>query len=118
MSHYDEFCHCTVIHQQSVDQTRKKLLSRELAGKLSDFYKIMADPTRVLILQCLQMNEMCVCDIAAVIGMQQSAVSHQLRLLKQARLVKNRKEGKIVYYSLEDQHIDLVFSYGIEHIKE
>ena len=96
-------CECTVIHQEVIDKI--KLPEEELLYDLGDFFKILGDSTRIKILSALFQSEMCVCDIAALLGMTQSAISHQLRVLKQGRLVKHRKEGKVVYYSLDDDHI-------------
>ncbi len=85
---------------------------------LADFYKVFADPTRVKLLCVLLETEMCVCDLAEVLKMTQSAISHQLRMLKQMKLVKNRREGKTVFYSLADDHIQTIISQGMEHISE
>jgi len=85
---------------------------------LAELFKVFGDTTRIKILYALFASEMCVCDIAALINMTQSAVSHQLRVLKQARLVKYRKEGKVVYYSLDDDHIKQIFDQGYMHITE
>lgn len=85
---------------------------------LAELFKIFGDTTRVKILCALLTNEMCVCDMAALLGVTQSAVSHQLRMLKQARLVKFRKEGKVVYYSLADDHVKTIFDQGLTHINE
>ncbi|HIW58173.1 MAG TPA: metalloregulator ArsR/SmtB family transcription factor [Firmicutes bacterium] len=85
---------------------------------LAELFKIFGDATRVKILCALFTNEMCVCDMAALLGVTQSAVSHQLRALKQARLVKFRKEGKVVYYSLADDHVKTIFDQGLTHINE
>lgn len=86
--------------------------------ELADFYKVFGDSTRIKILCVLLESEMCVCDLAEVLGMTQSAISHQLRVLKQMKLVKNRREGKTVYYSLSDGHIQTIISQGMEHITE
>ena len=109
-------CECTVIHQEVIDKI--KLPEEELLYDLGDFFKILGDSTRIKILSALFQSEMCVCDIASLLDMTQSAISHQLRVLKKARLVKFRKEGKTVFYSLDDQHIDKIFSFGLDHIKE
>ncbi|NLP44089.1 MAG: helix-turn-helix transcriptional regulator [Peptococcaceae bacterium] len=85
---------------------------------LAELFKLFGDTTRIRILWALSEAEMCVCDIAFLLNMTPSAISHQLRLLKQARLVKNRKEGKVVYYSLDDDHIKLIFDQGMIHINE
>jgi DNA-binding transcriptional ArsR family regulator len=87
------------------------------AQSIAETFKILGDPTRVKILHALSKRELCVCDISAVITIGQSAVSHQLRLLRGARLVKHRKEGKMVWYSLDDEHISLLLAQGIEHVK-
>ena len=90
----------------------------EEAYDLSELFKVLGDYTRINILFTLQKGEICVCDIAEVLGMTQSAISHQLRVLKQARLVKYRREGKTVYYSIADSHVETMLSMGIEHVSE
>ena len=92
-------------------------MSKELK-KLSEFYKIMGDETRLKIINEISDKELCVCDIAANLDMTQSAISHQLKTLRQADLVKTRKEGKCIYYSLADKHVTIIYNYGLEHIKE
>ena len=109
-------CECTVIHQEVIDKI--KLPEEELLYDLGDFFKILGDSTRIKILSALFQSEMCVCDLAALLGMTQSAISHQLRVLKQGRLVKHRKEGKVVYYSLDDDHIKHIVDQGLTHISE
>lgn len=109
-------CECTVIHQEVIDKI--KLPEEELLYDLGDFFKILGDSTRIKILSALFQSEMCVCDIAALLGMTQSAISHQLRVLKQGRIVKHRKEGKVVYYSLDDDHIKHIVDQGLTHISE
>ena len=109
-------CECTVIHQEVIDKI--KLPEEELLYDLGDFFKILGDSTGIKILSALFQSEMCVCDIAALLGMTQSAISHQLRVLKQGRLVKHRKEGKVVYYSLDDDHIKHIVDQGLTHISE
>ena len=109
-------CECTVIHQEVIDKI--KLPEEELLYDLGDFFKILGDSTRIKILSALFQSEMCVCDIAALLGMTQSAISHQLRVLKQGRLVKHRKEGQVVYYSLDDDHIKHIVDQGLTHISE
>ena len=85
---------------------------------LAELFKVFGDTTRVKIISALFEAEMCVCDIAELLSMTQSAISHQLRVLRQARLVKHRKEGKVVFYSLDDEHIKTIFNQGLEHILE
>lgn len=92
--------------------------AKEDSGRLAKFFKVFGDPTRIRILSALLTSEMCVCDIAEVLEMTPSAISHQLRVLKQARLVKNRREGKTIYYSLDDHHIELILKIGLDHIYE
>lgn len=109
-------CESTVIHQEVIDKI--KLPEEEVLYDLGDFFKILGDSTRIKILSALFQSEMCVCDIAALLGMTQSAISHQLRVLKQGRLVKHRKDGKVVYYSLDDDHIKHIIDQGLTHISE
>ena len=90
----------------------------DLIYDLAEFYKVFADSTRMKIIYALMENELCVCDIAAIVGTTQSAISHQLRILKQAKLVKYKKDGKVVYYSLDDEHIAEIVKKGREHIEE
>ncbi|MBO5065782.1 MAG: helix-turn-helix transcriptional regulator [Clostridia bacterium] len=92
--------------------------SDEDVADVSDFFRIFADSTRVKILWGLDKSELCVCDIAVLLGMTKSAVSHQLRVLKDAGLVKNRREGKVVFYSLADNHIKDIFEKAVEHLYE
>lgn len=115
----EDFAMCEEVceHAQAIDAARRGGLSEEEARELAETFKILGDPTRVKMLQILARRELCVCDIAAVVGMGQSAVSHQLRLLRGARLVRYRKEGKMVWYTLDDSHIEGLLAQGIEHIK-
>lgn len=113
-----ERCGLNLIHRDIVEKVRENMPEEDIIINLADLYKALSDTTRLKILNALYFEEMCVCDIAGLIGMSQSATSHQLRVLKQAELVKNRKEGKIVYYSLIDNHVKEIFNQGINHIKE
>lgn len=113
-----EQCSSVVIHQDVVNKVRSKMPVDETFFDLAEFFKVFGDSTRIKVLWALFTSEMCVCDIAALLNMTQSAISHQLRVLKQAKLVKNRKDGKVVYYSLDDDHIKLILDQGIEHINE
>ena len=90
----------------------------ELIADLSDMFKIFGDQTRVKILMALESGELCVCDIAAVMDMSQSAISHQLRVLKQSNIVKTRREGKVVYYSISDDHVKEIFDMAMVHVQE
>lgn len=113
-----ERCDCTIIHDQVVKQVQKTMPDEEKLYDLAELFKVFGDTTRIKIICALFAAEMCVCDIAALLNMSQSAISHQLRVLKQARLVKNRREGKIVYYSLADDHVKQIFDQGFLHITE
>lgn len=113
-----EVCECNAIHQEVVNQVKKLMPEEETLYDLAELFKVFGDTTRVRILCALFESEMCVCDISVLLGMTQSSISHQLRVLKSAKLVKNRKEGKVVYYSLDDEHIKHIFAQGLEHIRE
>lgn len=111
-------CDCTVIHEDVVDRVKENMPDEEKLFDLAELFKVFGDSTRVRILWALDEAEMCVCDIAVLLNMTQSAISHQLRVLKQARLVKSRRDGKVVYYSLDDEHVKAMFEQGLNHIKE
>ena len=113
-----EVCQAYCIHEDRIDEVKKDRPTEEMVYDLAELFKIFGDVTRVKIIYALLEREMCVCDIATLLEMTQSAISHQLRVLKKARLVKFRKEGKTVFYSLDDYHIDKIFSFGLDHIKE
>ena len=113
-----ECCDVICVHEDMIQKVKKLLPEEELIKELADFYKVFGDATRVNILCVLLESEMCVCDLAELLEMTQSAISHQLRVLKQMKLVKNRREGKTVYYSLADGHIQNIISQGMEHIQE
>ena len=110
----DEFC----THDDLIGKVRPEMPEEEKLYDLAELFKIFGDSTRIRILYVLFEAEMCVCDIAEVLGMTQSAISHQLRLLKQAKLVRNRREGKTVYYALADDHVRTIIFQGMEHIEE
>lgn len=113
-----ETCACTTIHNDVIQKVRDAMPQEEMLYDLAELFKVFGDTTRIKILCALFEAEMCVCDIASLLNMTQSAISHQLRVLKQARLVKYRKEGKVVYYSLDDSHIKSIFDQGLLHISE
>ena len=113
-----ESCDCTIIHNDIVEMVKANLLTEEKSYDLSEFFKVFGDSTRIKIICALFESEMCVCDLSALLGVSQSAVSHQLRTLKSARLVRYRREGKVVYYSLDDEHIKTIFDEGLNHITE
>lgn len=114
MEEENENCEVKVIHKDIVEKVEKTMPEEEVVHDLSDFFKILGDTTRMKILSALFQEEMCVCDIAYLLKMTQSAISHQLRVLKQGRFVKYRK----VYYSLEDEHIKHIVEQGMTHILE
>lgn len=111
-------CECTEIHENIVIEAKSTMPKEEMLYDLAELFKVFGDTTRIKILYALFANEMCVCDIASLLNMTHSAISHQLRVLKQARLVKFRKEGKVVYYSLDDDHVSQIFDCGLHHIEE
>lgn len=111
-------CEITTIHEDVIQKVKENMPEENVLYNLGEFFKLLGDGTRIKILNALFYSEMCVCDIAALLGMTQSAISHQLRVLKQGRLVKHRKEGKSVYYSLDDEHIKHIIEQGLTHIKE
>lgn len=115
---YDnDVCEQLCEHDQLVCLAKGQMLRDDDVRRIAETFKILGDPTRIKILHALSKRELCVCDIAAVVALGQSAVSHQLRLLRGARLVKYRKEGKMVWYYLDDQHISQLLTQGIEHIQ-
>lgn len=113
-----ERCDCDVIHEGAVNVAREKMLQEETLYDLAELFKVFGDSTRIKILWALNEAELCVCDLAYLLNMTQSAISHQLRLLKQARLVKSRKDGKVVYYSLDDDHVEGIIDQGLIHLNE
>ena len=113
-----DICCSNDLHEDVVNSVRSKMPDTEMLYELGELFKVFGDTTRVRILYALSAQEMCVCDIAELLEMTHSSISHQLRVLKQARLVKFRKEGKSVFYSLDDCHISQIFSCGLEHIEE
>ncbi len=112
----NDLCVETIIDEENVKKAEQALLNGLQATYLADTFKALADPTRIRIISILLHTELCVCDLAATLGMTQSAVSHQLRHMRQMRLVKSRKEGRMVYYSLDDEHISDLYQRGLEHV--
>jgi ArsR family transcriptional regulator len=112
----EDVCGCNTIHEDVIAAVRKKMPDEERLFELADLYKAFGDSTRVRILSALSEAEMCVCDLCALLDMKQSAISHQLGKLRQARLVKKRKDGKVVYYSLDDNHVKTMFKQGLLHV--
>lgn len=111
-----EFCDCDVIHEDIVNDARKQMRPKEDYKKLASLFQIFSDGTRLQILHALEQHEMCVCDLAALIGITKSAASHQLRTLRVAGLVTNRREGQIVFYSLADKQVMEILEKGLEHL--
>lgn len=107
-----------VIHEDVLVRVAAKMPDEEPVYEVSELFKVFGDSTRARIICALNIEEMCVCDLAALLNMTQSAISHQLRILKTARLVKSRKQGKIVYYSLDDAHVGDIFAKAFEHVME
>lgn len=111
----DALCSCIVIHEDVVDCVRESLSDENELKKAAEKFKALSDPTRLTIINALVLSEMCVCDIAALLNMTQPAVSHHLKVLRHMELVKYRRDGKIVYYTLADEHIGDLFRQGIGH---
>lgn len=111
---------CTVrgIHQRTVRRVQSKLPQPAKLEELADFFKLLGDGTRMKIVWALSLSEMCVCDLCALLEMKQPAISHQLRKLKQGRIVESRRDGKVVFYSLDDDHIREVIGTGFQHLQE
>lgn len=111
-------CEKIIVHDDIVKKVENILPQEEKLYDLADFFKVFGDTTRIKILQALRISEMCVCDLAYTLKTSQSAMSHQLKTLRQANLVKFRKEGKTTFYSLKDHHVDIILDTGLEHIEE
>ncbi|MEG0329214.1 MAG: metalloregulator ArsR/SmtB family transcription factor [Longicatena sp.] len=111
-------CEEILVHQETVERLQQKMLSQDKFNNLSILFKMFSDPTRLKILSLLFEEELCVCDIACLLEMSHSAVSHQLSLLRQNRLIKYRRSGKNIFYSLDDAHIQLIYDAGLAHCLE
>jgi ArsR family transcriptional regulator len=111
-------CDCAIIDEEIVERLKKNMPQDEKVIDVAGFFSIFGDGTRIKILWALRQSEICVCDIAALLNMTKSSISHQLRILKQARRIKFRKDGKKVYYSLSDVHVEDIIDKGFEHIGE
>ncbi|MBN7772214.1 ArsR/SmtB family transcription factor [Clostridium aminobutyricum] len=111
-------CDCNTIHEEIVNDVRQHMPDEDILLDLADIFKVFSDSTRVKILYALFRAEMCVCDIAVLLNMTKSSISHQLRTLKQAKLVNSRRDGKVVYYSLADEHVKTIFDQGLIHVCE
>lgn len=116
--HDVECCDTVMVHEELVKAVNEKMPDEDELYDLAELFKVFGDSTRIRILYVLFEAELCVCDIAQTLNMTQSAISHQLRILKQSKLVKNRREGKQVFYSLADDHVRTIIAQGREHIEE
>ncbi len=111
-------CLVRVIHLDRVARARENSIPERDLDRLSLIYKALADPTRLTIVSALKDEEMCVCDLAALLGLSESAVSHQLRRLRDLSLVRNRRDGQVLYYSLDDHHVNELIQVGLDHVRE
>lgn len=109
-------CDCDMIHEEVVEGTRSRMQAEGEYTDLAMLFKMFGDGTRVKILHALELNELCVCDLAALLGMTKSAISHQLKALRLANLVKSRRDGQVIYYSLADDHVKYILDIGFDHI--
>ena len=111
-------CDCDAIHKDHIKTAQEKMQSNEILFKVAKFYKALSDSTRIKIINLLEKSELCVCDICVILNMTKSAISHQLKYLKELNLIKSRKQGKEVWYTLADEHVSSVFDISLEHIME
>ena len=114
----DAVCGILCVHHELIDKYANQLITLDRANSLSELFKTLGDPTRIRIMDVLAKSEFCVCDLAELLGLSQSATSHQLRVLRNNDLVKYRREGKMVYYSMHDSHVSELYRQGLEHIDE
>ena len=111
-------CETPALHAEALQRVRHGLTDEEVLRWVASLFKVLGDPSRLKIVNALLLTEMCVCDLAALLGMSQSAVSHQLQILRQSDLVKWRRDGKVIYYSLDDEHVNNLFYQGLVHVNE
>ena len=114
----EERCGVRVLHPDRIQKAQRAASSEKETARLASLYQVLGDPTRLRIILGLRDGEMCVCDLAAFLGLTESAISHQLRRLKDQALVKNRRDGQILYYSLDDEHVSGLLRVGLEHVRE
>jgi len=114
----DAVCDCLCVQHEVIDKYANQLITLDRANSLAELFKTLGDPTRIRIMDALAKSELCVCDLAELLGLSQSATSHQLRVLRNDDLVKYRREGKMVYYSMHDAHVSELYRQGLEHIDE
>lgn len=116
--HQEELCEVPCIHTEAVLRAKGRMPDEEELAFLGDFFKTFGDSTRIRIVSSLISGELCVCDIAATLDMSVSAVSHQLRVLRAAKIVRTRRDGKQIYYSIDDEHVGILFSVALDHVRE
>ena len=114
----EDVCGTSCVHEAAVARCREKMPDESILCALGDFFKTFGDSTRIRIVSALISGELCVCDIAAALDMSVSAISHQLRVLRQAKIVRTRRDGKQIFYSIDDQHVGILFTVGLEHVRE
>ena len=114
----DLICKENKVHSALVEKVKQNILDDEVIFDIAEFFKVFGDSTRSKILSCLEISELCVCDICECLNMNKSAISHQLRILRQSKLVKARTCGKEVFYSLDDEHVSKIFECAISHLQE
>jgi ArsR family transcriptional regulator, lead/cadmium/zinc/bismuth-responsive transcriptional repressor len=114
----DDVCEVFQADPETIARVRERMIAEPVAAELADTFRALGDPTRVRILDAISSGELCVCDLAALVGLSESAVSHQLRLLRHMRLVRPRRHGRMVFYSLDDHHIIELFTQGLGHVQE
>ena len=113
-----EKCETTIIHEEVVEEVKKQMPEDSKLVETANLLKVFGDPTRIKIICALMKAEMCVCDLSSLLDVSRTAVSHQLKTLKQTRLVKYRRDGKVIYYSLDDEHVSEIFEIAYEHVME
>lgn len=118
MSKSEFTCDCTIINEEAVTEVKSVMLPQTVFDAVAGYFKVLGDSTRIKIIWALSKRELCVCDLSNVLGMTKSAVSHQLSSLREAKLVKFRREGKTVFYSLADEHVGNMLRAGLEHVHE
>lgn len=111
-------CELMHVHEEIVKMVQEEMPEEDVLFDLSELFKTFGDSTRIRILYCLFASEMCVCDIATLLNMTQSAISHQLSVLKKSKLIKSRRDGKVIFYSLADGHVRTILNQGIDHVSE
>jgi ArsR family transcriptional regulator, lead/cadmium/zinc/bismuth-responsive transcriptional repressor len=114
----DDTCQIKYVNQELVTNLLKSQHDNKIVGRLAEIFSVLADPTRLRICMFLSESELCVCDLAAMLGVSESAVSHQLRLLRSLRIVKYRRDGKMAYYTLDDGHVTALIKQGLDHARE